>query len=57
MEIVTSAVARPGVLFGAERGNWGLFTFTDVAMRVQLNSLKVNWRKDFQVQLAHWTLP
>lgn len=57
MEIVTSAVARPGVLFGAERRNWGLFTFTDAAMRVQLHSLKVNWRKDFQVQLAHWTLP
>lgn len=57
IEIVTSAVARRGLGLGAERRNWGLFTFTDTAMRVQLHSLKVNWRKDFQVALANWVLP
>jgi PhoD-like phosphatase len=57
IEIVTSAVARPSLLRGAERRNWGLFTFTNAAMRVQLFSLKVNWRKDFEITRAAWALP
>lgn len=57
IEVVTSAVARRGLGLGAERRNWGMFTYTDHAVRVQLHSLKVNWRKDFMIPLASWTLP
>ena len=57
IEIVTSAVARRGLGLGAERRNWGMFTFTENAVRIQLHSLKVNWRKDFTIPLANWILP
>ena len=57
IEVVTSAVARRGLGLGAERRNWAMFTFTDSVVGVQLHSLKVNWRRDFTIPLANWTLP
>lgn len=57
IEIVTSAVARNGLLFGAERRNWGMLEFTANDMHVTLHALKVSWRMDFRVPLSQWTLP
>jgi phosphodiesterase/alkaline phosphatase D-like protein len=57
IEIVTSAVARRGLSFGAVRKNYGIFTFGLDAVRIELRSLKVGWRFDFNIPLADWLLP
>lgn len=57
IEIVTSAVARRGLLFGALRKNYGVFTFGADAVRIELRSLKVSWRYDFSIPLSDWVLP
>ena len=57
IEIVTSAVARRGIGFGGIRKNYGVLTFKDDAVRVDLRSLKVGWRFDFSIPLARWLLP
>ncbi|MCK6376684.1 MAG: alkaline phosphatase D family protein [Zoogloea sp.] len=58
IEVVTSAVARNGIVFGSPRKNYGVFTFTDDAMRVELRSLKSAWRFDVTVpRQGQWALP
>lgn len=57
VEIVTSAVARRGLVFGAVRKNYGIFTFSDDAVRIELRSLKVSGRFDFNIPLSNWALP
>jgi phosphodiesterase/alkaline phosphatase D-like protein len=57
IEIVTSAVARRGIVFGALRKNYGLFTFSATGMHVELRSLKAGSRFDFTVPLSRWALP
>ncbi len=57
IELVSSAVARNGIVFGAERRNYGVLTFDDMGVRVELKSLKVGWRFDFRIQLQKWELP
>lgn len=56
MEIVTSGVARNSLLFGAPRKNYGIFTFSDEAVRIELRSLKAGWRFDVKVPLSRWEL-
>lgn len=56
MEIVTSAVARNSVGFGRPRKNYGIFTFDDNSMQVELRSLKAGWRFDVSIPLADWQL-
>lgn len=58
IELTSSAVARRGIVFGAKRRNYGLLTFADGGVRVQLRSLKVGWRFDFTIARAGpWQLP
>ena len=57
VEIVSSAVARIGSVFGAERRNWGLLHFGPDRLMVQLHSLKAPGRLAFELPLAHWALP
>lgn len=57
IEVVTSAVARNGLLFGSPRKNYGILTFDDKGLRVELRSRKVGWRFDFRVPLGQWFLP
>lgn len=57
IEIVSSAVARRGMVFGAVRRNYGLLTFDPSGVRVELRSLKVGSRFDFRIALDDWRLP
>lgn len=57
IEIVCSAVARKGLLWGSVRQNYGLLSFDEQQLQVALRSLKVGWRFDFAIQLSHWALP
>ena len=57
IEIVTSAVARNGLVFGSPRKNYGILTFDETKLRVELRSLKVSWRFDFIIPLNNWVLP
>ena len=57
IEIVTSAVARNGLVFGSPRRNFGILSFNDKSLHVELRSLKVGQRFDFQVPLSQWVLP
>ncbi len=57
IEIVTSAVARRGLVFGAPRRNYGLFSFGPDAVRIELRNLKVGSRFDFRIPLSDWVLP
>jgi alkaline phosphatase D len=57
IEIVSSAVARHGIVFGSPRRNYGILNFDDDRLRVQLRSLKVGWRFDFVIQRGQWSLP
>ena len=56
VEVVTSAVARHGIVFGAPRKNYGILTFSDEQMRVQLRSLKSGWRFDVTLDREAWSL-
>lgn len=56
LEIVTSAVARKGIVFGSPRKNYGILTFGDDAARVELRSLKAGWRFDVTIPFANWKL-
>jgi alkaline phosphatase D len=57
LEIVTSAVARKGIVFGGQRQNYGILTF-DAAkgMHVKLHGLKANTRFDVTIPLTRWEL-
>ncbi|HSI58725.1 MAG TPA: alkaline phosphatase D family protein [Ideonella sp.] len=57
IEIVTSAVARRGMVFGAVRQNYAVLSFDAQAVRVELRCLKVGGRFDFNIPLARWALP
>jgi alkaline phosphatase D len=57
VEIVTSAVARRGLVFGRQRRNYGVLRFDPQQLDVDLRSDKVQWRMHFQLPLANWTLP
>ena len=57
IEIVTSAVARRGASFKAERKNYAILDFSSDALHVVQRSLKVGSRFDFRIELSHWTLP
>jgi len=57
VEIVTSAFARYGMMFGKPRENWCLFTFDALGVHVQLNGLKLANQFDFRIELANWQLP
>lgn len=57
IEVVSSAVARRGIVFGALRQNHGLLQFAADRVRVQLLSLKVSGRFDFDIPLSDWRLP
>lgn len=57
IELVSSAVARNGIVFGAERRNFGMLTFDTQAVDVKLESLKAGWRFNFRIPLQNWELP
>jgi hypothetical protein len=57
IEIVSSAVARRSLVFKVLRSNYGILSFDDDGLRVQLHSLKVSSRFDFRIERSHWTLP
>lgn len=56
LEVVTSAIARNSLLFGAPRRNYGILTYDGHEVHIELRSLKAGWR--FNVRLARdsWTL-
>ena len=56
IEVVSSAVARHGVVFGAPRKNYGVLTFNNDAVRIQLRSLKPGGRFETTIELANWRL-
>jgi hypothetical protein len=57
IEIVSSGGARRGIVFGAERRNWCLMTFSAAGLRVELHGLRNRDRDDFTIPSATWTLP
>jgi alkaline phosphatase D len=57
IEIVTSGVARNGIVFGSPRENYGFLTFDEKKLHVDLRSLKVGGRFDFSIPLSKWVLP
>lgn len=57
VEIVTSAVARNGLVFGSPRKNYGIFNFDDQRAQIELRSLKAGGRFNFTIPLNNWTLP
>lgn len=56
IEVVTSGVARTGLMYGSPRKNYGVLTFSDEAVRIDLRSLKAGSRFDLNIALANWTL-
>lgn len=57
LEVVTSAVARKGLMFGVARKNYGLLHFGAEALRIELRSLKAHSRFDITIALQDWQLP
>lgn len=60
VEIVTSGVAREGIVFRKPRKNYGVFTVDATGVRVELRSLKAGWRFDFRLPFTPgraWELP
>lgn len=56
VEIVTSAVARKGIVFGAPRQNYAVMQFDPETLHVDLRSLKAPWRMKLSLRLDHWSL-
>jgi len=56
MEVVTSAVARKSIVFGKKRQNYGVLTFDDEGMNIDLRSFKAGWRFNVTVALNNWSL-
>ena len=56
LEIVTSAVARRGLVFGAKRKNYGIFTFSDDRVHVDLRGLKSGDRFNTVIDHDNWRL-
>ena len=57
VEVVSSGLARLGLIFKARRENWGLLTFDNLGVRVELHGLKARDRFDVRIELADWRLP
>lgn len=57
IEVVSSAVARKGIVFGAPRKNCGILNFGERSVRVELRALKSHWRFDVTIPLNEWRLP
>lgn len=57
VEIVSSGVARKSIVFGAPRQNWGLLSFDDQGVSVDLHALKAGGRFNFRIPRARWALP
>jgi hypothetical protein len=56
IEVVSSAVARKGLVFGAARKNYGILTFSEAAVQVELRGLKVGDRYKTTIARANWRL-
>ncbi len=56
LEIVSSGVARNGVIFGGKRKNYGILSFDDAGVRAQLKSLKAGGQFDVNILLDNWRL-
>ena len=56
IEIVTSGVARNGIVFGSPRQNYAVLTFDPQKLKVDLRSLKAQWRLNFDLTLDRWHL-
>jgi alkaline phosphatase D len=56
IEIVSSGVARKGLVFGGLRENFGLLDFDDQGVAVQLHGRKQRDRASFRIELDRWTL-
>ena len=56
IEIVTSGVARKGIVFGSVRENYAVLTFDPQKLKVDLRSLKAQWRLNFDLALDRWHL-
>ncbi len=56
IEILTSGVARRGLMYGSPRKNYGILIFTPEAVQVDLRSLKAGNRFEVTLAIAHWTL-
>lgn len=57
VELVTSAAARNGLLFGGKRKNYGILTFDSKQLQVDLRSLKAGSRFKFKIPLSNWDIP
>ncbi len=57
VEFVTSGVARRGLLWGADRANYGVFRFDADGLDFELRSNRVRDRLSGRVALANWRLP
>lgn len=57
VEIVSSGVARRGMVFGKPRRNYGLLSFDATGVRVELRSLKASGRFDFRIPIDDWQIP
>lgn len=57
IEVVSSAVARKGIVFGATRKNYGILSFGERWVRVELRALKSHGRFDVTIPLNEWRLP
>lgn len=56
MEIVTSGVSQKSMVFGTTRKNYGIFTFDEYKLHIDLRSLKAGSRFDVVVGLDNWQL-
>lgn len=57
VEIVTSGVARRGLVFGKPRANYALFEFGPQSLRVEQRGLKSSDRWTGELRRNHWQLP
>ncbi len=56
IEVVSSAVARRGVVFGGKRKNYGVLEFDAAGVKIDLRALKAGDRFRTQVMLGDWKL-
>lgn len=56
LEVVTSGVARRGLVFGAARKNYGILTFAGDRVQVELRGLKSGDRFNATIARADWGL-
>jgi alkaline phosphatase D len=56
IEVVSSGVARKGLVFGAPRKNYGILTFTEAAVNIELRGLKAGDRYNATIARSNWRL-